>query len=78
MDKKETFGECVAASDQTTTDEQTWASMSSIDMTGIPDKRTSELDTKGKQINDTECKLPTMDQRHSTQIVLQTQPRRTL
>ena len=23
------------------------------------------MDTRGKQINDTECKLPTMDRRHS-------------
>jgi len=65
-DTKETFGECVAASDQITTDEQTWASMSTTDMTGTPDNRTtSELDTWGKQINDTECKLSTMDRRHS-------------
>ena len=60
---KETFGECVAASDQITTDEQTWASMSTTDMTGTPDKL--ELDTRGKQINATECKLSTMDRRHS-------------
>jgi len=48
MDTKETFGESFAASDQTTADEQTWASMSTIDMTGTPDNRTSELDTRGK------------------------------
>jgi hypothetical protein len=66
MDTKETFGESVAASDQTTADEQTWAIMSTVGMTGTPDNRaTSELDTRGKQTNDTECKLPTMDRRHS-------------
>jgi len=39
--------------------------MSTIDMTGTPDNRTSELDTRGKQINDTECKHSTMDRRNS-------------
>ena len=79
MNTKETFGECVASSDQTITVEQTWASMSTIDMTGTPDNRTtSELDTRGEQINDTECKLSMMDRRHSTQIATETQPRRTL
>ena len=48
MDTKETFGESVVASDQATADEQTWASMSTIYMTGTPDNRTtSELDTRG-------------------------------
>jgi hypothetical protein len=65
VDTKETVGECVTASDQTTADEQTWASMSTIDMTGTPDNRSSELDSRGKQINDTECKLSTMDRRNS-------------
>ena len=47
-DTKEAFGECVATPDQTTTDDQIWASMSTTDMTDTPANRTtSELDTRG-------------------------------